>query len=177
MATESRELIIDASIARTVGAGVDPQASRCRVFLEDVFRICHRLLATDALAVEWRDHASPFALRWLSAMRERDKIAEMNVEPNVALRSALATVARNDGERQHMLDDAHLVEGALALISPVVSLDDRARNCFREAAQHVQALRTVVWVNPAAPSETPLEWLGSGAPDEAHRQLGHGLGE
>ena len=74
-----------------------------------------------------------------------------------------------------MLKDAHLIETARTFGSPVVSLDDRARNCFREAARRVQDLRQVVWINPVVEPERPLEWLRDGAPDEAHRRIGHHL--
>ena len=169
--------MIDASVARSVGLGGSPQASRCRLFLEEVLRICHRLVATTDLALEWRAHGSPFAMQRLAAMAQAGKAGEARVEPDEHLRLDVSKAARNDGERQHMLDDAHLIEGALSFGSPVVSLDDRARNSFGEAARAVPALRNITWVNPCAERDTPVQWLENGALDEDDRRIGYGLRE
>jgi len=89
----------------------------------------------------------------------------------------ISAAARGEGEGQQMLRDAHLIEVALGLGSPVVSLDDRARNSFKEVSLVVRRLRSVVWVNPTADDESPLEWLRSGARSEASRCLGFGVGD
>lgn len=171
MPPRGRGLIVDASISRTVGVTDDVPAKRCRIFLEEMFLICHRLVVTNDLAAEWKEHASPFATRWLASMIDKRKIDEIESHWSEDLRVRISACARNEGERRNMLDDTHLIEAALGVGSPIVSLDNRARNCFKEAALRVERLRPVVWVNPTVDAESPLEWLRGGAPDEAARCL------
>ncbi len=177
MAAKGRVLVIDASVAGTVGTSDQPASNRCRLFLEAVLRICHSFAATEELQLEWKKHASLFARRWLRSMFARKKLNRSDLGHDERLRAQILAAARGEGEGQQMLKDVHLIETALELSSPVVSLDDRARNSFKEASRVVQRLRSVVWVNPATDDEGPLKWLRSGAQSEASRCLGFGVGD
>ena len=177
MAAKGRALVIDASVGRTAGISEHPASNRCWLFLEEVLQICHSFLAGDELALEWRIHATPFARRWLRSMSARKKLNHFDLGHDERLHAQILAAARDEGEGQQMLKDVHLIETALELSSPVVSLDDRARNSFKEASQVVQRLRSVVWVNPTTDDESPLEWLRSGAQSEASRCLGFGVGD
>jgi hypothetical protein len=74
-----------------------------------------------------------------------------------------------------MVKDIHLLEAALATDRTIVSLDENtARKYFIQAAQEIEALKTVVWVNPDVDEEQPIAWLLAGAPDEKERMLGVG---
>jgi hypothetical protein len=177
VAPRGRPLVIDASVGRTAGLGEHPASSRCFLFLEEALGICHRFLAPDELALEWRIHASPFARRWLRSMSARKKVNRCDFGHDERLRAQIVDAPRHEGEAQQMLKDAHLIETALQLDAPIVSLDDRARNCFKEASRAVRRLRSVVWVNPTADDENPLEWLRSGAESKASRCLGPGVAD
>jgi len=177
VAATGRSLVIDASVARSAGISGQPASNRCRLFLEEVLRICHSFAATEELQLEWKKHASLFARHWVRSMFARKKFNRFDLGHDERLRAQILAAARGEGEGQQMLKDAHLIETALGLGSPVVSLDDRARNSFNEASRAVQRLRSVVWVNPTADDENPLEWLRSGAQSEASRCLGFGVGD
>jgi hypothetical protein len=70
-----------------------------------------------------------------------------------------------------MIKDAHLIEAARATDRIVVSLDERARALFREAALEVSELRVVMWANPDNQEEGVVEWLDRGARRERPREL------
>ena len=177
MAATGRSLVIDASVARSAGISGQPASNRCRLFLEEVLRICHSFAATEDLQLEWKKHAGLFARRWVRSMFARKKLNRFDLGHDERLRAQISKAAHGEGVRKLMLKDAHLIEAALGLGSPVVSLDDRARSAFSKASRAVQRLHSVVWVNPTADHENPLEWLRNGAPSEASRCLGFAVGD
>jgi hypothetical protein len=81
-----------------------------------------------------------------------------------------------ENQRSQVKKDIHLIEAALATDKIVISLDDKtARRFFTQAAQQVEELRelkTISWVNPDKPEESPISWLKSGANPEPERLLG-----
>jgi hypothetical protein len=159
------------------GISEDPASNRCRLFLEEILLVCLCFAATQKLELEWKKHGGLFARHWVRSMFAKKKLDRFDLAHDERLRAPILTVARSEGEGQQMLKDAHLIEAAVELGSPVVSLDDRARNSFKEAARVVRRLRSVVWVNPTADEENPLEWLRNGAQSEAVRCLGFGVAD
>lgn len=88
-----------------------------------------------------------------------------------SLREQLAEAATSEPTRRAMVKDAHLIEAARAADRIVVSLDERARALFREAALAVSELRAVMWANPDNQEEGVVEWLDRGARRERPREL------
>jgi hypothetical protein len=70
-----------------------------------------------------------------------------------------------------VLKDCHLVEGALATDRWIASLDEQVRGHLADLAAAVEALRSILWVNPAVAEESAVEWLARGAPDNKKRYL------
>ncbi len=175
--TLRKVLVIDASVAQSAGTREHPVSKACREFLEGVFDICHSIVMSPDLIVEWEKHATLFTQRWLRAMREATKVDLKEVPPDSGLRAAILALAQDEGHAKAMLKDAHLVEGAIKADLVVVSLDERARRHFKTAARLVPSLRQVVWVNPVERDENALEWIKNGAVPEASRCLGFGLAE
>ena len=172
---ESKRLVIDASVAgRASGpAATDPSAISCRDFLATVLDAGHVLVMTPEIRAEWNEHRSQFANEWRYSMLAHGQFDFVPLAPDVALREQLDDVAHSDGARAAMYKDACLVEAALATDRTVASLDERVRALFRQATEHVGALRAIVWVNPEQEEETPLLWLRNGAPAEPERMLGY----
>ncbi|VXD11233.1 hypothetical protein PL8927_140065 [Planktothrix serta PCC 8927] len=72
---QSKYLVIDASVARSCG-GEDakhPTSKNCRDFLNAVLKICHSMVMTPELKVEWNKHESTFARKWRVSMIARRK--------------------------------------------------------------------------------------------------------
>lgn len=76
------------------------------------------------------------------------------------------------GQRQILMKDIHLIEAALSSDRVVISLDEKARSLFREAAAGIKILADVVWVNPDGAEDHCLSWLKAGAWPDVNLQLG-----
>jgi hypothetical protein len=151
MASISRRLVIDASVASAAGLAMNPASRRCREFLQAVLRISHRATMTPLLRGEWKRHQSLFARAWLAEMTSKAKVEDMEDIQNGELRAeAPSTVSAQK--------DLHLVEAALATDKIVISLDDRARS---ELA--LPAAAQVMWVNPVDEGGHVIYWLNNGA--------------
>ena len=160
-----RRLVIDANVAQSAGETEHPVSSACRNFLSTTTELGHRVVMTAEIQREWREHASRYARRWLTGMYGRRLVYRSTVDRDEQLRRRVARELPG-------LQDIHLVEAASATDRLVVSQDERARSAYRGAAGSIPELRRIVWVNPARHSETPIDWLCSGALAEASRQLG-----
>lgn len=76
-----------------------------------------------------------------------------------------------DNQREAMIKDIRLIDAALATDKIVISLDERVRKLFAKAAEQVNELKDIIWVNPAKPEEQAIIWLENGAEPEIERQL------
>jgi len=151
MATVSRRLVIDASVASAAGLSMIPDSRRCREFLQAVLHISHRATMTPLLRDEWKRHQSLFARAWLAEMTSKAKVENIADVPNEELRS------QAPGTRSAQ-KDLHLVEAALATDKIVISLDELAR-----AALSVPAAAEVMWVHPVDDGGQVIYWLNKGA--------------
>jgi hypothetical protein len=175
MATNSKRLVIDASVARSSGGeeATYPTSVYCRDFLQAVLDISHRVVMTPEIREEWNRHQSSFARTWLRTMVAKKKIDyRSDISANDELWNKIESIASSDKARDAMLKDFRLIEAALATDRTVISLDNTVRKLFDGAAVRVGELRTVVWVNPALPEEQPIDWLNNGANPERDRLLG-----
>jgi hypothetical protein len=168
----SKRLVIDASIARAAGRAEHPISRTCRIFLEGVLSICHRVVLTKEIQEEWNRNQSKFTLSWRSSMVARKKAAWPKVAQNDAIRTGIENFDFSHNERAAVLKDAHLIEAALETDLTVASLDETARGLLRRVAQNVKPLQQVLWVNPTKEEEHTTEWLEGGAEIEEKKQLG-----
>ena len=170
----SKRLVIDASIAGRAGGlapAVEFGTKACRDFLRHALDICHRLVITERLAVEWREHELSYFKTWRIEMVRRKKVVPANPRKISALRQAIEAHSSSDRDRTEMMKDIHLIEAALHTDSRVVSLDDKARRLFRSCAKSEKLIRRVLWINPERPAEQPIKWLRAGAKLEPERKL------
>ncbi|MCL1464925.1 hypothetical protein [Argonema galeatum] len=171
----SKRLVIYASVARAAGSedAKDPKSQNCRDFLKAVRNICHRIVMTPDIKEEWNKHQSIFASRWRSSMVAKKKLEYLSeIVVDDELWSQVEDFTEFDNQRSAMIKDLLLIEAALATDKIVISLDDRVRKFFAKAAEQVNELKDIVWVNPARPEEQALLWLENGAEPEIERQLG-----
>ena len=165
-------LVIDASIARAAGETEHPVSSACGTFLQEVLKICHKIVMTQEISEEWNEHRSNFAFQWRASMTARKKVVRPGPVENTGLRQAIHSLALLDSIRAAILKDIHLVEAALATGQTVASLDETVRGHLRQISGSVRLLRSLVWVNPAKDDEHATDWLRQGANAEEERQLG-----
>ncbi len=170
---DSKRLVIDADVARASGSetATHPRAERCRDFLNAVLSLSHRIVMTEKINNEWKNHQSRFARRWRVSMDARKKIDRINPPEDENLQTKVTTTTHDADEIDFMEKDFHLLQAALATDQTVISLDETVRGLFKRASQQVGEIRNIIWVNPDQPGEEPILWLQNSAPPEAHRRL------
>ncbi len=169
----SKRLVIDASVAHAAGGkeAIFPTSKYCREFLLAVLSICHRMVVTPSISDEWNRHQSYFARTWRVSMVARKKIVNLPDIENETLRNRVESASPSEYAQNAMLKDMRLIEAAIETDLTVVSLDNEARDLFHKCVHRVGELRNIVWVNPAAPEESPVRWLESGAKPDKQRRL------
>ena len=173
-ARDSKRLVIDADVARASGSetATHPRAEHCRDFLNAVLSLSHRIVMTEKINNEWKNHQSRFARRWRVSMDARKKIERINPPEDEELEAKVTTTTNNADEIEAMQKDFHLLQAALTTDQTVISLDETVRGLFKRASQQVGEIRGIIWVNPdGTTEEQPIAWLQNGAPPEPHRQL------
>jgi len=165
-------LVIDASIARAAGETEHPVSSACRSFLQEVSKICHRVVMTPEISEEWKRHRSDFAFRWRASMTARKKVVRPDPVENAELRQMIHSLELMGSVRETIMKDIPLVEAAFESGHIIASLDETVRGHLRQISGSVRLLRSLVWVNPAKDDEHATDWLRQGANAEEERQLG-----
>lgn len=181
----SRRLVIDASVARSATLSDNPTSTACRQFLQTVHDVCHRIVLSAEIYREWERHAlqaqtaadlrrTRFLANWMVAMSRRKggKILRPRVERDEALRIKLNRLGLPGSDRHEIVEDLHLIEGALTFDRIVVSRDDSVRELLRGIAGSCPEFAKVVWCNPVELGEEGIEWLRAGARVVKAWQLG-----
>ena len=173
-ARDSKRLVIDADVARAAGSetATHPRAMHCRNFLDEVLTLSHRVVMTEKINNEWKNHQSRFARRWRVSMDARRKVDRIEPPEDADLENKIVRTANDENEIEVMEKDFHLLQAALTTDQTVISLDETIRRLFKRASQQVGEIRNIIWVNPDKTAvEHPIAWLQNGAPSEAHRKL------
>ena len=170
--------MIDTSVLRAA-SGVDASsevASSCGLFLEAVFKICHQVVKSNAISLEWtkdrperpwNPYMSIYSLKWLSWMKSRGKIHKMKEETySQDLRDDLEESQNTDQQKESVLKDAFLVEAALNADLILVSLDESLKKLLKRSVSEIPEIGKILWVNPTKENDTFLRWLEDGAPFE-----------
>ena len=169
-----KRLVVDASVAKAAG-GEDATASvsiNCTEFLETFRDECtHHIVMTSEISEEWNKRPSNFAATWLKSMIARKRFNYVKPAVNKALNDKIEETATSEKALKDMRKDFRLLEAALATDQAITSRDETVRQHFTRAAQSVDEIQDIVWVNPEFTAEQPLPWLRNGAPPEAHRKL------
>jgi hypothetical protein len=148
-----RTLVVDADIAQATGGkdAIHPIPVRCREFAAD----------------------------WFLEMTASGKIVRVKGQTrDDDLREAIFE-AIHENARNVVAKDLHLVEAAKLAHEIVASKDNRTRNHLKIAAIHVEAIKTIIWVNPKPPEadnekdEMCIIWLREGALYEEERSLAY----
>ena len=171
---KNKELVIDASILRAAGGeeATHPVSTNCRDFLGRVLIICHHVPTTLLIRKEWKKHESNFAVGWWKSMTARKKInylEESNYDDFVEV------IKRNipmGGKLTEVLKDADLVFAALISGKNIASLDDNARDIYKQISNSVADIKGITWVNPISEVSATFEWLRNGLPEKEEWKLG-----
>ncbi len=104
-------------------------------------------------------------------MTAKKKLVNANIDPNPSFRERIKHAVTTPAHQRTMLKDIPLIEAALENDKVVISLDETARQIFRNVSDKVSDLGKITWVNPEKPQEEPLAWLRQGAQPEMARRL------
>ena len=159
----SKVLVIDASVAKSAGETEHPVSSACRQTLTSVLKICHRMVTCREIDAEWKKHQSGFSLKWRAAMQSKGKIVRIVIPEDSNLPNKFEQLDVPGNRRKAMLKDLHLVEAARQTDLRIVSSDEAARKLFRAAAEHIDELKPIFWINPTIQEDDCIEWLKAGA--------------
>ena len=173
--TKSKELVIDASVARASGGkeATAPTGVATRDFLLEVNTTCHKAVMTPAIRDEWDKHQSNFARKWRRSMMARKKLKLVRLEESEYLRQKIDLINIPHASKTAMLKDCHLIEAAIATDRRIISLDDAVRKLFSVASHNIEEIKDVLWVNPVHDSARVMAWIKEGAPVKLEWQFGH----
>ena len=176
-----RILVVDADIAQATGGknAIHPTPVRCREFLREIYKLGHKVIFTDDILAEWKKHQSQYAQDWYLEMSTSGKIHRIKGDSrDTDLREAILEIIEEDA--RHIVEkDLHLIDAAKLADEIVASMDKVMRNHLRRAAIKIDALKTIVWVNPKPPEKEDEEdekciiWLREGAHSEEIRCLAY----
>jgi hypothetical protein len=167
----ARSIVVDASIAKASGER-NELALACARLLDGFRRGDHSVVTSPRILEEWRKHASRLARGWLVDMVSRGRSTDVGDREEAIDDDALAAAAAaHDAALDAMRKDLLLVEAALASDRRILSLDDKARRAFGRASASLDALRRILWANPAIPAERVDVWLRDGARRESAKEL------
>jgi hypothetical protein len=172
---KSKCLVIDTCVVRASGQkkSKNKNSRYCRKLLDEILRICHRVVITDDIVSEWDKHESSYAVRWRSRMKDRRKIVDVQYAQGKKVRSRIThrTRKHSDRTREAIIKDIPFVEAALASDLVIISLDDEAKRLFRELAEKMDVLGSIIWMNPLTEKDTLFPWLEKGAKPQKNLQL------
>lgn len=104
------------------------------------------------LLVEWTEHGSPFAMRWLTAMVSKRRVRTVNIAATRAnVESHLQAHLKECDGLPARLKDAHLVALAIDVDGVLASGDQRARNGYQSLCHTAPPWSRVRWA--AIPQE------------------------
>lgn len=162
----SRRILIDANVARScTDPARHPTSEGCLLLTQMLARRqCNLDVAlTPSLEDEWDRHGTRTFKSWWAAMESRRKIHREGDARVADYRDVIASLP-DEGVRNLLLKDAHLVEIALLRRYPVASQDDnQARHLVAISALYA-LIGSVEWFNPVS-SEGWIEWLQSDCAD------------
>lgn len=173
MSRMSRRIVVDASVAKSAGDGTHPTSRMCRKFLLDMMTICHKIVITREISVEWRNHASVFSVRWLAAMRAKRKVVVVTPGSGCTYEIRIQDLSGfTPGQVAAMGKDLLLILAALETDSLIASCDRKARGLFARAAAQLEEIQNIIWVNPDDEADHCGGWLRSGARYAPERSFG-----
>ncbi|MBX3270663.1 MAG: hypothetical protein KF729_10395 [Sandaracinaceae bacterium] len=158
----SMRLVIDTNVLRGASrtAGATPPGSTLREVLATVLGICHRAVVSPQLAREYRQPASTYGERWLSAMHRKGKVASVDAkETKRARRWKQSPALVSDAQRAALEKDLHLVLAAMEADGVVVSCETNVRDLLRK----VMTEEDVANLGWALVDSKTVAWLTSGA--------------
>jgi hypothetical protein len=165
---KTKNFVVDADVA--AACSENEYGKICLDFLFNMRHICHKIVITKKLNNEWKKHASKIANEWLTSMKSKGKIIVIDESSLESIEEKINNSISNEGIKNIMLKDSHLVSTALKADKIIVSLDKKARNHFSKLGESIPELSKIYWVNPNN-GEDAIQWLKDGAKNDKRFKL------
>ena len=140
----TRRLVVDTSVMQAAGETQHPVSSACRVCLEEIRRICHRVAVTPAIQGEWKSHMSRFSRKWYASMTARRKLSVVPNPPHVHLDVS----GLSNSEKRAVEKDRFLLEAALSADCLIVTRDTAFRAAIAKTPEGRSLNRRITWIDP-----------------------------
>lgn len=173
MIINTRNLVVDACIAKSASENDNPFSTRSRDFFMKLIDSDHSIIMTKPIKEEWDNHASKFSRKVLTSLVSKGKvkfIKYVSVVPDI--RRAISG-CRDAARVEPMKKDLHLIEAAFAGDQIIISSDDKAKNHFTFVSGDSEMLQLIFWINPTKPEEEFTLWLCEGQHLEKKYRLGY----
>ncbi|OHB68183.1 MAG: hypothetical protein A2Y77_13585 [Planctomycetes bacterium RBG_13_62_9] len=156
-AKDSRLLVVDASVARSAGETEHPVSSACRDALERILKVCHRVIMTEAIRLEWNKHQSRFTRIWYRSMVARRKIRRAVGTPINPAPEAIEALSA--GERENLRKDLCLIEAACDGDGIILTRDDVIVAIWQKCQDGFRLPKPIRWINPVTDDKGALKHL------------------
>ncbi|MCA0456680.1 MAG: hypothetical protein LCI00_22095 [Chloroflexi bacterium] len=176
-----KTLAVDTSVMLAASSGehiLDGEAKLCRDFMEEILKVGHKIIFTPEIVAEWdkydlrRKTFVPKTIPWYIQMQRRGLVSRHSDATRSDLREAVFAAVEKHAIKA-VEKDMRWVEGALLGDKCIASHENKARGHFKRAAQTVDEIKSIIWVNPRIIEENCIYWLREGAPADEHRTLGY----
>ncbi|MBI3098365.1 MAG: hypothetical protein HYY93_09015 [Planctomycetes bacterium] len=118
-----------------------------------ILEICHRVVRTKEIALQWEKHASRFSRKWMFSMYAKKKLDE-DLQPREMI---IDTSGFSAADSAAVEDDRHLLEAAAAADHIIITRDDRLQTVLGRHHSTKEILGAFVWINPVRDPRSVLE--------------------
>lgn len=170
-------LVLDVSVIGVAGVKDNALSRNCgNVLKYTKENECFRIVLSSEIRGEFnRLPNSPLINTWRQVINSQGRWHILKNAENEALRRKIRNIRpfqMDDNDKHAMLKDIRYVEAALLTDQRIISRDDEARACFKNAVEFIPEIIEIMWSNPVIPEDDTDNWLINCTPLEAHRQLG-----
>jgi hypothetical protein len=163
----SKQLVIDADLSmgsndrmfNPTGRNPGDRNRRCLLSIREEKHIA---VFNSRLRREWRDHASPFAMRWLQDMEQKNLLSDEEGAQFSGLLIPACSPQESDGHKSSLTKDFHLVQSALATGQLILSNEREFPRLVAIACTEVKELLQLHYANPALEGDLCVLWLKGG---------------
>ncbi len=162
----SKQLVLDASLS--MGRNPGDRNRRCLLAIR---KERHVAVFNLKLRREWRDHASPFAIRWLQAMEQKNLVRDEEGEQHSGLLIPARSCLVSDVHKVAFAKDFHLIQSALETGQLILSNEKEFPRFVAPACSSVKELLQLHYANPMIEGDQCILWLKGGAEKDADRRI------
>jgi hypothetical protein len=171
-----KQLVVDASVAagsndQMFNPAGEKSGDRNRSCLQAVWDEKHFAVFNEQLRLEWRKHASPFAVSWLQKMVQKNRVIVEEGGRLGGLLKPICDCQSSEGHKEAIKKDFHLIRSALASGQLIVSNEVRLPRHIATACDSVRELLLLHYGSPAVEGEVCRLWIKAGAEKRTDRRI------